>query len=47
LGFNERLELVSTRKEDLGVDEGEPVPLDRLNGVGMGGTVKGEDGEGK
>lgn len=29
------------------MDEAEPVPLDRLNGVGMGGTVKGEDGEGK
>ncbi|KAK0520222.1 hypothetical protein OC835_007276, partial [Tilletia horrida] len=31
------LELVSTRREESGVDEGRPVPKNRLLGTGMGG----------
>ncbi|KAL9939727.1 hypothetical protein V8E36_001544 [Tilletia maclaganii] len=36
-GFDANLELVSTRREESGVDEGRPVPKSRLLGTGMGG----------
>ncbi|CAD6890455.1 unnamed protein product [Tilletia controversa] len=36
-GFDANLELVSTRREDVSVDEGKPVPKNRLLGTGMGG----------
>ncbi|KAK0549429.1 hypothetical protein OC845_003134 [Tilletia horrida] len=38
-GFDNNLELVSTRREDTGVDEGRPVPKKHLLGDGQGGPV--------
>ncbi|KAH7107541.1 hypothetical protein BKA62DRAFT_683700 [Auriculariales sp. MPI-PUGE-AT-0066] len=37
-GFDRSLQLVSARREDMEVDEGEPVPMNQLRGVGLGGS---------
>ncbi|EJD52920.1 hypothetical protein AURDEDRAFT_96792 [Auricularia subglabra TFB-10046 SS5] len=37
-GFDRNLKLVPVRREDIEVDEGEPVPMSLLRGLGMGGS---------
>ncbi|KZV90406.1 hypothetical protein EXIGLDRAFT_770824 [Exidia glandulosa HHB12029] len=37
-GFDRNLQLVPVRREDTEVDEGEPVPMSLLRGLGLGGS---------